>query len=119
MNPWLVEFSVNTIAGIVGVFVGVWLALVTDRRREAREESQRKQERAEQFKRARHTVLGSVVKNASEASRLRDRVDERKPIEIIHTNLEVAVWNAVRRRVMRKASTQEKSPLDSKFYVTD
>jgi hypothetical protein len=100
MNPWLVEFSVNTIAGIVGVFVGVWLALVTDRRREAREESQRKQERAEQFKRARHTVLGSVVKNASEASRLRDRVDERKPIEIIHTNLEVAVWNAVQAQFM-------------------
>lgn len=100
MNPWLVEFVVNTIAGIVGVFVGVWLALITDRRRDARAESQREEERAQQFERARHTVLGSVVKNTSEAKRLRSRVDERKPVEIIHTNLEVAVWDAVRTQFM-------------------
>ena len=100
MNPWLVEFVVNTVAGIVGVFVGVWLALITDRRRDARAESQREEERAQQFERARHTVLGSVVKNTSEAKRLRSRVDERKPVEIIHTNLEVAVWDAVRTQFM-------------------
>jgi len=100
MNPWLVEFAVNTIPEFVGVFVGVWLALITDRHRESRAEAQRHQERAEQFKRARHTVMGSVVKNTSEASRLRTRVDERKPVEIIHTNLEVAVWNAVQSQFM-------------------
>jgi len=100
MNPWLVEFSVNTIAGIIGVFVGVWLALITDRRREARVEAQREREHAEQFARARHTVLGSVVKNTSEASRLRSRIDDRKPIEIIHTDLEVAVWGSVQTQFM-------------------
>lgn len=100
MNPWVVEFVVNTVAGIVGVFVGVWLALITDRRREARLELQRENERAVQFTRARHTILGSVVKNTSEASRLRSRVDEREPFEIIHTNLEVAVWNAVQSQFM-------------------
>lgn len=100
MNPWVVEFVVNTVAGIVGVFVGVWLALITDRHREERLELQRDEERAQQFKRARHTVLGSVVKNTSEASRLRSRIDKRKPVEIIHTNLEVAVWNAVQSQFM-------------------
>lgn len=100
MNPWVVEFVVNTVAGIVGVFVGVWLALITDRHREARLELQRDQELDQQFKRARHTVLGSVVKNTSEASRLRKRIDDRKPIEIIHTNLEVAVWSAVQSQFM-------------------
>ena len=100
MNPWLVEFTVNTVAGIVGVFVGVWLALITDRRREAREERQREDERERQFVRARHTVLGSVVKNTSEASRLRSRIDDRKPSEIIHTDLEVAVWGAVQAQFM-------------------
>jgi hypothetical protein len=100
MNPWVVEFVVNTVAGIVGVFVGVWLALITDRHREERLELQRDEERAQQFKRARHTVLGSVVKNTSEASRLRSRIDKRKPVEIIHTNLEGAVWNAVQSQFM-------------------
>jgi hypothetical protein len=100
MNPWAVEFVVNTVAGIVGVFVGVWLALITDRHREARLELQSEQERTRQFERARHTVLGSVVKNTSEASRLRKRIDTRKPVEIIHTNLEVAVWTAVQSQFM-------------------
>lgn len=100
MSGWIAEFVVNTVAGIVGVFVGVWLALITDRHREARLEVQREEERTEQFKRARHTVLGSVVKNTSEASRLRKRIDDRKPVEIIHTNLEVSVWGAVQAQFM-------------------
>lgn len=100
MDSWLAEFFINTVAGIAGVFVGVWLALITDRRREARLELQRDQERARQFERARHTVLGSVVKNTSEATRLRKRIEDRKPVEIIHTNLEVAVWNAVQSQFM-------------------
>lgn len=100
MNPWLIDFAVNAVAGIVGVFLGVWLALVTDRHRESRLEMQREQERAQQFERARHTVLGSVVKNTSEARRLRKRIDERQPEEIIHTNLEVAVWGAVQSQFM-------------------
>jgi hypothetical protein len=100
MNAWLTEFVVNTVAGIIGVFVGVWLALITDRHREARREQQRDEERTQQFKRARHTVLGSVVKNTSEASRLRKRIDDRKPVEIVHTNLEVSVWGAVQSQFM-------------------
>jgi len=100
MDSWLAEFVVNTVAGIIGVFVGVWLALVTERRRDARAETQREAERTREFVRARHTVLGSVVKNTSEARRLRSRVDSRKPSEIIHTNLEVAVWNAVQAQFM-------------------
>ena len=100
MEIWLVDFAVQTLAGIVGVFVGVWLALVTERRREARVEVERERERNEHFERARHTVLGSVVKNTSESRRLRDRIDKRKPSELIHTDLEVAVWGAVQAQFM-------------------
>ena len=101
MNPILVEFWVQTLAGIVGVFVGVWLALVLDRRRQSREEAQSEEERQQQFARARHTVLGSVIKNANEASRLGARVDNRKPFELIHTRLEVSVWEAVQIQFMQ------------------
>ena len=96
----LIEFWVQTVAGIVGVFVGVWLALITDRRRQTREETQRELEHQQQYARARHTVLGSVIKNANEASRLRMRVDKRKPSELIHTRLEVSVWEAVQTQFM-------------------
>lgn len=100
MNAALVDFVVQTLAGVVGVFVGVWLALITDRHRQAREDEKKEKERGEQFARARHTVLGSVVKNTSEAVRLRGRVDQRKGSELIHTDLEVAVWDAVRSQFM-------------------
>jgi len=101
MTTAMVDFLVETLAGVMGVFVGVWLALVVDRHRAAREEAQREKERAEEFARARHTVLGSVVKNTNEAARLRLRVDERKPSELIHTGLEGAVWDAVRTQFMQ------------------
>jgi hypothetical protein len=101
MNPWIVDFWVQTLAGIIGVFVGVWLALITDRRRQAKETAERERERAEQFARARHTVLGSVVKNTGEAIRLRAQVDHRKPSELIHTELEVSVWNAIQGQFMQ------------------
>ena len=67
MSSWLVGFALDILPEIVGVFVGVWLALITERRREARVEAQLEQERARQFTRARHTILGSVVKNTGEA----------------------------------------------------
>jgi len=101
MNPMLVDFLVQTFSGIVGVFVGVWLALIMDRRRQAREEALREEERQQQYARARHTVLGSVIKNANEASRLSTRVQHRKPYELIHTKLEVSVWEAVQVQFMQ------------------
>lgn len=101
MNAMLVEFWVQTLSGMVGVFVGVWLALVVDRRRQSREEVHSEQERQQHYARARHTVLGSVIKNANEASRLRTRVDKRKPFELIHTRLEVSVWEAVQIQFMQ------------------
>jgi hypothetical protein len=116
MSPWLVEFVVQTVAGIVGVFVGVWLALIADRHRESRVELQREQERARQFERARHTVLGSVVKNTSEASRLRSRVDQRQPSEMIHTNLEVAVWNAVQSQFMEACHDVDERVRFAQFF---
>jgi len=100
MNSWLVDLAVQTIAGMVGVFAGVWLALVSERRREARVAMEQERVRAGHFDRARHTVLGSVVKNTSESRRLRDRIDKRKRSELIHTNLEIAVWGAVQSQFM-------------------
>ncbi len=100
MTEWLVDFWVETLAGVIGVFLGVWLALVTDRRRQSRLTAEREKERAEQFARARQTVLGSVVKNTGEATRLRMRIDQRGPMELIHTELEVSVWDAVQTQFM-------------------
>jgi len=116
MNPWLIDFLVQTLAGVIGVFVGVWLALITDRRRQAHENSQREKESADQMQRARHTVLGSVVRNASEASRLRLKVDQRTANELIHTELEVAVWGAVQAEFMQSCKNVDERVRFAQFF---
>jgi len=116
MSSWQADFLVQTFAGIVGVFFGVWLALVVERRRDARIQVRRDRERAEQFSRARHTVLGSVVKNTGEAGRLRKRIDARKPSELIHTNLEIAVWDAVREQFMEACHDMDERVRFAQFF---
>ncbi len=116
MNIWLVDLAVQTLAGIVGVFVGVWLALVAERRREARVEAEVEQEQARMFDRARHTVLGSVVKNTSESRRLRDRIDKRKPSELIYTDFEIAVWGAVQSQFMETCHNIDERVRFAQFF---
>ena len=116
MNVMFVDFAVQTLSGIIGVFVGVWLALIMDRRRQAREEALRETERQQQYTRARHTVLGSVIKNANEASRLRARVDTRKPYELIHTCLEVSVWEAVQVQFMQACHSIDERVRFAQFF---
>jgi hypothetical protein len=112
----LVDFLVQSLSGIVGVFFGVWLALRMDRRREAREEQSRELERAEQGQRARHTVLGSVAKNAAEAKRLRARIDRRKPFELIHIELELSVWDAVQVQFMQACHSVDERVRFAQFF---
>ena len=116
MNPWLIDFLVQTMAGIIGVFVGVWLALITDRRRREREEAQREAEKAIQLQRARHTVLGSVVKNTSEARRLRAKIDHRQASELIHTELEVTVWSAVQTEFIQSCNDVDERVRFAQFF---
>lgn len=116
MSEWLTDFTVEALAGIVGVFVGVLLALVVDRRRQSQKDKQDELEREEQFKRARHTVLGSVVKNTNEASRLRGRIDQRKPSELIHTELELSVWSAVQAQFMESCHDIDERVRFAQFF---
>ena len=116
MSPWLTDFLVQTIAGIIGVFVGVWLALIMDRRRQEREDARREADKIVQLQRARHTVLGSVVKNTSEARRLRAKVDQRKPSELIHTELEVTVWSAVQAEFIQSCNDVDERVRFAQFF---
>jgi hypothetical protein len=116
MSSWLVDFTVEALAGVVGVFVGVLLALIVDRRRQAAVQLRAEQDRAEQFERARHTILGSVVKNVNEASRLRNRIDFRKTSELIHTELEVSVWSAIQAQFMESCHEIDERVRFAQFF---
>jgi hypothetical protein len=116
VSALLVDFLVQSLSGVVGVFVGVWMALRMDHRREAREERSRDLERNAQGQRARHTVLGSVAKNAAEAKRLRARIDRRKPFELIHTEFELSVWDAVQVQFMQACHSVDERVRFAQFF---
>ena len=73
----VVEFLVQTLAGIVGVFVGVWLALLADKRKRLQDQARLDEELFNQFERATQSLLGSVIKNMAEARRICGLVDRR------------------------------------------
>jgi hypothetical protein len=116
MNSVFIDFFVQALAGITGVFLGVWLALVQERKRAQREKTQREAEHQEEYTRARHTVLGSVVKNTHEAVRLRRRIDQRKAYELIHPRLEVSVWDAVRSQFMQACHSVDERVRFAQFF---
>lgn len=116
MNPLFADFMVECLAGIVGVFVGVWLALILERRRNARKAIKSEEGRQEDYDRARHMVLGSVIKNANEAKRLRGRIDKRKPSELIHPRLEISVWDAVRTQFIQACNSVDERVRFAQFF---
>jgi len=87
MEHALLEFAVDALAGIVGVFVGVWLALIADNKRRIRDERKRDEELAVHFERAMQSMLGSVIKNMAEARRISGLVDRRRSCRVIHEGL--------------------------------
>src|SRR5512143_2346673 len=95
---WISSFVVQTLSGVVAVFVGVWLALVVERKRRAEDAATSDAEAMREFDRAIDTILGSVVKNTAEAKRIlhaleHQREHQQRP-QLIHGAFETSVWYA-------------------------
>lgn len=88
------SFVVQTLSGIVAVFVGIWLALVVERRRKAEDTAERDAELMAEFDRAVDTILGSVVKNTAEAKRILRLLANPKCPRLIQAGLDTSVWYA-------------------------
>ena len=91
---WVTSFLVQTLSGVVAVFVGIWLALVVERRRRAEDSAERDAEMMRDFDRAIDTILGSVVKNTAEAKRILRLLQAAKCPRLIQAGLDSSVWYA-------------------------
>jgi hypothetical protein len=91
---WVTSFLVQTLSGVVAVFVGIWLALVVERRRRAEDSEARDAEMMRDFDRAIDTILGSVVKNTAEAKRILRLLKAEKCPRLIQAGLDSSVWYA-------------------------
>lgn len=90
------EFAVQAVAGILAVFVGIWLALIVERRRRTEDSAEHEAEQQREFDRALDTLLGSVVKNTAEAKRLLRALASPRCPRLLHAELEASVWDAAR-----------------------
>jgi hypothetical protein len=116
MEQTFVEFTVQALAGIVGVFVGVWLALVAESRRRIGDERKREAELAVHFERAMQSMLGSVIKNMAEARRICGMVDRRGACGVIHEGLECSVWDATQDQFIQLCGSVDKRVLFAQFF---
>lgn len=90
------EFATQTLSGVVAVFVGIWLALVVERRRRAEDAAEHEAMAQREFDRAVDTVLGSVVKNTAEARRIVRLLKTQRPgpHRVLQADLDTSVWYA-------------------------
>ena len=94
LPEWVTSFLVQTLSGVVAVFVGIWLALIVERRRRAEDSEARDAEQMREFDRAVDTILGSVVKNSAEARRILRLLDKPRHPNLIKAGLDSSVWYA-------------------------
>jgi len=111
----LVDFVVNTAAGLVGVFAGVVLALWTERQRDAKQATKEQAGLQQDLAHSRRLVLSSVVNNTSEAKRLGSVLETDEDPYLFEVSFELAVWEATQIQFMRLAALDERVAL-SRFF---
>ena len=88
------SFAIQTLSGIVAVFVGIWLALIVDRRRKTEDTRDHEARQLAEYERVVDSILGSVVKNTAEAKRIIRLLGGTHCPHLLHADLETAVWYA-------------------------
>src|SRR4249919_2174204 len=93
-NEMAWSFIVQTLSGVVTVFIGIWLALIVERRRKTEDTVERDALQVAEYERVIDSILGSVVKNTAEAKRLLRLIGSTHCPRLLHADLETAVWYA-------------------------
>jgi len=101
-------FATETLAGLIGVFAGVILALWTERRREERREAVDRAGQEETLAQARKLLLSSVVKNTSEAKRLSKALGSEDDPYLFQVSFDLADWEATQAQFVRAAGLDER-----------
>jgi hypothetical protein len=103
-----IDFTVELVVGMIGVFAGAALALWADRRAREHQEIEKKAELEQDLANSRQLVISSVVKNASEAKRLSQTLEDELDPYLFQVTLESAVWEATRAQFVRIATVDER-----------
>jgi len=105
---YLIEFSIEVCAGLVGVFAGAALALWADRGARGRRAAVAQERLEQDLANSRKLVISSVVKNTSETKRLGRLLEGDEDPFLFRVTFETAVWEATRAQFVRIASVDER-----------
>ena len=109
---WQTDFIVTIIVNIIGVFVGVVLALWTGRRAEQAADAKEAKRLAAEFADLREVVLSSVVKGTIEATRVKAALASSADPYVLEIYFELAVWDAAQSQFVANA------PLDDRILLS-
>ena len=110
------EFVVQILSGIVAVFVGIWLALIVERRRREQDSAEKLAEQKTEFDRVFDSILSSVIKNTAEAKRLLRLLGTPRCPELLHADLETAVWYASHAQFTHLCQNVDERVIFSQFF---
>lgn len=109
---WLKDFLVPIAVNIIGVFVGVVLALWTNRRTQQFADAKEAKRLSAEFADLREVVLSSVVKGTIEATRVKSALASRTDPYLLEVYFELAVWEAAQSQFVAHA------PLDDRILLS-
>jgi hypothetical protein len=109
---WQTDFLVPIAVNVVGVFVGVLLALWTNRRTQRFADAREARRLSAEFADLREVVLSSVVKDTIEAMRVKSSLASSADPYMLGIYLELAVWEAAQSQFVRHA------PLDDRILLS-
>ncbi|MDB6163085.1 MAG: hypothetical protein JWL98_517 [Xanthomonadaceae bacterium] len=116
LNQALIDFAIQTLSGMVAVFVGIWLALQVEKRKRVQDAREQAEQSTVQLDRAMQSMLGSVIKNMAEAKRILGVLDRKTFIGLIHEGLESAVWDATQAQFIELCGSVDKRVLFAQFF---
>jgi len=110
------EFVVQMLSGIVAVFVGIWLALIVERRRREQDAAEKLEEQKTEFDRVFDSILSSVIKNTAESKRLLRLLGSPRCPRLLHADLETAVWYASHAQFTHLCPNVDERVIFSQFF---
>jgi hypothetical protein len=115
-NEMAWSFLIQTVSGVVAVFIGIWLALIVERRKRAEDAADREAVQMVEFDRALDTILGSVVKNTAEARRVLRLINGPRCPRVLHADFETAAWYASHGHFVSLCRNVDQRVIFSQFF---
>lgn len=112
---WYKDFLFPIVVNVIGVFVGVVLALWSNRRSQQFSDAREGKRHSEEYANLREVVISSVIKDALEAMRVKSTLTSNTDSFLLGIYFELAVWEAAQSQFVRFAPLDERI-LFSRFF---